>query len=160
MDRIQPPPNYYGAPYPSSGETQSYRPPFQDPYQMPGTNVYPRADNDMMPSNNNNYNNGNNYNNPNNNGNMNNNNNNMNNGNYGGNYTQNTDIVHPFFGRKIKVYCSFPDSAKWHDVVFEGVMVEQSNDHIVIEDRDNGKSYLIVAVYVNYLELDGVNKMR
>ncbi len=151
MDRIQPPPNYYGAPYPSSGD-QGYRPPFQEIYPPQGSQAtYPRADN---------------------NGNNNsgwNNNNGMNNNSMGGNsdtannnngYSFNTDISHPFFGRNIKVYCSFPDSGKWHDVVFEGVMVEQSNDHIVIEDRNSGKSYLIVAVYVNYLELDGVMNRR
>lgn len=131
MDRMQPPPpNYYGVPYPSTN-------PNEQPQMMPGpgreapnyygNNASPMQNN--MPSNNN-------------------------------TNTNNNEIEHTFksstnayIGKKMKVYCSFPDSSKWHDVIFEGRLVYAENDHLILRNLNTDLWTIIVSVYINYIEL-------
>ena len=61
--------------------------------------------------------------------------------------------VNTFTGKKVRVYCSFPDSAQWHDVVLEGKILYAANDKIILENPETKMLTVIVAIYVNYYEV-------
>ena len=64
------------------------------------------------------------------------------------------DIAHANRGRQVKLYCSFPDSSQWHDVVIEGKIQYASDDHVVIESNEMPSKFIMVmGVYINYMEL-------
>ncbi len=57
-------------------------------------------------------------------------------------------------GKKIKAYVSFPDSIEWKDKIFSGVIQEAGRDHLIISDPATGKWYLILMIYLNYVEFE------
>ena len=57
-------------------------------------------------------------------------------------------------GKKVKVYVSFPDSSEWKDKVFSGVIEQAGRDHLIISDPSNGNWYMILMIYLNYVEFD------
>jgi spore germination protein Q len=57
-------------------------------------------------------------------------------------------------GKKAKAYFSFPDSEKWRDKIFEGIIEEAGKDHLVMSDPNTGKWQLILLIYLNYVEFD------
>ena len=57
-------------------------------------------------------------------------------------------------GKLGKFYCSFPDSNEWRDTVFSGIIETATRDHLVISNPSTGKWYLILMVYLNYVEFD------
>lgn len=57
-------------------------------------------------------------------------------------------------GKLGKFYCSFPDSNEWKDTIFTGIIEQATRDHIVISNPSTGKWYLILMVYLNYVEFD------
>ncbi len=57
-------------------------------------------------------------------------------------------------GKVVKVYSSYPDSEDCRDKVFEGVIEQAGRDHIVLRDTKNGKWYLILMIYLNYVEFE------
>lgn len=57
-------------------------------------------------------------------------------------------------GKKIKAYVSFPDSNTWKDKIFEGIIEQAGRDHLIISDPKTGDWYLILMIYLNYVEFD------
>lgn len=57
-------------------------------------------------------------------------------------------------GKKVKAYVSFPDSNEWKDKVFEGTIEQAGRDHLIIRDYNTGKWYLILMIYLDYVEFD------
>lgn len=57
-------------------------------------------------------------------------------------------------GKMGRFYCSFPDSNEWRDTVFTGIIDEAARDHLIINNPNTGKWYLILMVYLNYVEFD------
>lgn len=57
-------------------------------------------------------------------------------------------------GKKVKVYVSFPDSTEWRDKIFEGTIEQAGRDHLIIRDPKNDHWYLILMIYLNYVEFD------
>ena len=57
-------------------------------------------------------------------------------------------------GKKAKAYFSFPDSEKWRDKIFEGIIEEAGKDHLVMSDPNTGNWQLILLIYLNYVEFD------
>ena len=55
-------------------------------------------------------------------------------------------------GKSITVYCTFTDSAEWHDKVFKGILYSAGDDNIIIYNPQDGKFTVIVSVYVNFVE--------
>lgn len=55
-------------------------------------------------------------------------------------------------GKSVTVYCTFTDSAEWHDKVFKGILFSASDDNIIIYNQQDGKYTIIVSVYVNFVE--------
>lgn len=57
-------------------------------------------------------------------------------------------------GKYGKFYVSFPDSVEWRDKVFTGVVEQAGRDHLIISDPSTGKWYLILMIYLNYVEFE------
>ncbi len=57
-------------------------------------------------------------------------------------------------GKKVKAYVSFPDAKDWKDKVFEGTIEQAGRDHLIIRDYQNGHWYLILMIYLDYVEFD------
>lgn len=57
-------------------------------------------------------------------------------------------------GKKVKAYVSFPDSVSWKDRIFEGIVEEAGRDHLIISNPSTGEWYLILMIYLNYVEFD------
>jgi spore coat protein GerQ len=57
-------------------------------------------------------------------------------------------------GKKVKLYVSFPDSNEWRDKVYDGIIEQAGRDHIIISDPQTGKWYLILMIYLDYVEFE------
>ena len=127
MDRIQPPPNYFGAPYPQQDMSHTnFAPPpnMSSSYSKrqdqntpgPKENVFEPIDqNDYL-----------------------------------------TKFMEGHIGQKVKVYCSFTDSAQWHDMIFEGLVWGAGDDNLFIYDKKKNIHTLIMAVYILYIEFEDI----
>ena len=58
-------------------------------------------------------------------------------------------------GKIGKFYCTFPDSNDWRDSVFNGTIEQAGRDHLIIRNPNTGKWYIILMIYLNYVEFDG-----
>lgn len=62
------------------------------------------------------------------------------------------DIAHINRGKRVIVYCSFADSAQWHDMTIKGKIMYATDDHIALESDDDPTQYIvIIGVYINYM---------
>ena len=57
-------------------------------------------------------------------------------------------------GKRAKFYLSFPDSVEWRDRVFTGIVEQAGRDHIIVSDPATGNWYLLMMIYLNYVEFD------
>ena len=57
-------------------------------------------------------------------------------------------------GKKVKAYVSFPDSNEWRDKIFEGTIEQAGRDHLIIRDPKDGHWYLILMIYLDYVEFE------
>lgn len=57
-------------------------------------------------------------------------------------------------GKKVSVYQSFADANNWKDKVFTGIIEQSGRDHIILSDPITGKWYLLLMIYVNFVEFD------
>ena len=64
------------------------------------------------------------------------------------------NILRNNIGKKVRVHASFSDSIEWRDRVFIGVIERAGRDNLIINDIDNGKYYLILMIYVDFVEFD------
>lgn len=55
-------------------------------------------------------------------------------------------------GKLAKLYFSYPDSTEWRDKVFSGIIEEAGRDHIIVSDPNSGMWYLLLIIYLNYVE--------
>ena len=53
-----------------------------------------------------------------------------------------------------RFYMTFPDSLEWRDRVFSGIIEQSGKDHIIISDPTTGKWYLLLLIYLDYVEFD------
>ena len=63
-------------------------------------------------------------------------------------------------GKRVSIFCSFTDSAQWHDEVFTGLLEVIGDDFVVIKDTALNKSTLIMSVYINYIEITTDTKKK
>lgn len=137
MEKMSPPPNYFGAPYPNPSMQNSSMPFNQNQYNAPQFNTQePRPNNEQnsIPST---------------------------------GYNTYDDITESIknaevlfetlkntvassINKRVKVYCSFTDSSKWHDVIFEGVLVGAADDYLLVRTSEK-QIDLISRIYVNYI---------
>ena len=64
------------------------------------------------------------------------------------------NILRNNIGKKVKAHVSFSDSIEWRDKVFSGVIEHAGRDNLIIKDIENGISYLILMIYLDYVEFD------
>ncbi len=64
------------------------------------------------------------------------------------------NILRNNIGKKVRVHASFSDSVEWRDRVFVGIIEHAGRDNLVINDIDNNKNYLILMIYVDFVEFD------
>ena len=57
-------------------------------------------------------------------------------------------------GKRVSVYQSFADANNWKDKVFTGIIEQSGRDHIILSDPPTGKWYLLLMIYVNFIEFD------
>lgn len=57
-------------------------------------------------------------------------------------------------GKKVNVYTTFPDATEWRDKVFSGIIEQSGRDHLILSDPNTGKWYLLLMIYVNFVEFD------
>ena len=64
------------------------------------------------------------------------------------------NIIRNNIGKKVRVHASFSDSVEWRDRVFTGIIEHAGRDNLVINDKENGKNYLILMIYLDFVEFD------
>ena len=57
-------------------------------------------------------------------------------------------------GKRVSVYQSFADANNWKDRIFTGIIEQSGRDHIILSDPQTGKWYLLLMIYVNFIEFD------
>ena len=57
-------------------------------------------------------------------------------------------------GKKVKAYVSYPDSLDWKDSIYNGIIEEAGRDHFIISNPETGKWYLILMIYLNFVEFE------
>ena len=57
-------------------------------------------------------------------------------------------------GKLATFYMSFPDSVEWRDKTFTGIIEAAGRDHIIISDPKTGRWYLLLMIYLNYVDFD------
>ena len=58
-------------------------------------------------------------------------------------------------GKKATVYMSFTDSLTHKDMVFTGIIEQAGRDHLILSDPATGKWYMLLMIYLDYVEFDG-----
>ena len=64
------------------------------------------------------------------------------------------NILRNNIGKKVRVHASFSDSNEWRDRIFSGIIEHAGRDNLIINDIDTGKNYLILMIYVDFVEFD------
>ena len=64
------------------------------------------------------------------------------------------NILRNNIGKKVRVHASFSDSIEWRDRVFVGIIERAGRDNLIINDIDNGRHYLILMIYVDFVEFN------
>ena len=136
MDRMQPPPNYYGQPYPpEQNQQQNYQQPYMgQPMNnpLPPPPIAPRAEKTNKPQEDYEQ---------------------MVKGSSNDGAVYFTETMNDYRKKNVNIYCTFPDSAKNRDMVFRGRLISAAMDHVVLEDRESGTLYIILGVYINFIEI-------
>lgn len=57
-------------------------------------------------------------------------------------------------GKKVTVYMSFSDSINWRDKMFTGIIEQAGRDHIILSDPNTGKWYMLLMIYLDYVEFN------
>ena len=65
-----------------------------------------------------------------------------------------TKYLNEHIGKNVTVYCSFTDSADWHDKVFKGQVTGAGDDYLIVDEVSLNKEVLILSVYIHFVEFD------
>lgn len=57
-------------------------------------------------------------------------------------------------GKVVTIYMTYPDSIEYRDKIYKGIIEESGRDHIVLSDPSTGKWYLLLMIYLDYVEFD------
>ena len=57
-------------------------------------------------------------------------------------------------GKVGTLYMTYNDSLEYRDKVYRGIIQAAGKDHIVISDTRDGKRYILLLVYLDYVEFD------
>lgn len=65
-----------------------------------------------------------------------------------------TKYLNEHIGKNVTVYCSFTDSADWHDKIFKGKVTGAGDDYLIVDEVTLNKEVLILSVYIHFVEFD------
>ena len=74
--------------------------------------------------------------------------------NYDSNSYYFTKYLNEHIGKNVTVYCSFTDSADWHDKIFKGKVTGAGDDYLIVDEVSLNKEVLILSVYIHFVEFD------
>lgn len=57
-------------------------------------------------------------------------------------------------GKLATLYFSYPDSVEWRDKTYTGIIEAAGRDHIILSDPKTGRWYLLLMIYLNYVDFD------
>ncbi|NGP44693.1 spore coat protein GerQ [Bacillaceae bacterium SIJ1] len=57
-------------------------------------------------------------------------------------------------GKEATIYMTFGESEEWNSKIFKGIIEAAGRDHIIISDRNTGKRYLLLTIYLDYITFD------
>ncbi len=57
-------------------------------------------------------------------------------------------------GKQVHVHMTFPDSEKFRDREFSGIIEQSGKDHIILSEPATGKWYLLLMIYVDFITFD------
>lgn len=57
-------------------------------------------------------------------------------------------------GKHVTVYMTFEGNDQWNAKIFRGIIEAAGRDHIILSDPQSGKRYLLLMVYLDYVEFD------
>jgi len=57
-------------------------------------------------------------------------------------------------GKLATLYFSYPDSVDCRDKTYKGIIEAAGRDHIIISDPNTGRWYLLLMIYLNYVDFD------
>ena len=57
-------------------------------------------------------------------------------------------------GKRVTAYFSFSDSNNHKDMVYKGIIEQAGRDHLILSDPQTGKWYLLLMIYLDYIEFD------
>ena len=57
-------------------------------------------------------------------------------------------------GKLATFYFSCPDSVDWRDKSYRGIIEAAGRDHIIISDPKTGRWYLLLMIYLNYVDFE------
>lgn len=55
-------------------------------------------------------------------------------------------------GKTGTFYMTYSDSLEWRDRVYRGVIEAAGRDHIIVSDNRDGKRYILLTVYLDWVE--------
>ena len=64
------------------------------------------------------------------------------------------NILRLNIGKKVNVYMSYSDSVEWRDKMYTGIIEQAGRDHLIISDPSTGKWYLLLMIYLDYVEFN------
>jgi len=64
------------------------------------------------------------------------------------------NIVRANKGKIATFYMSYGDSNEWRDRTYKGVIEAAGVDHIIISDPKDGKRYILLNVYLDWIEFN------
>ena len=64
------------------------------------------------------------------------------------------NIVRLNRGKLGTFYMTYSDSNEWRDRVYKGVIEAAGIDHIIISDPRDGKRYVLLNIYLNWIEFN------
>ncbi|WP_371809640.1 spore coat protein GerQ [Halobacillus sp. Marseille-Q1614] len=57
-------------------------------------------------------------------------------------------------GKEGTVYMTFENNDEWNAKVFRGIIEAAGRDHIILSDPQNGKRYILLMIYLDYITFD------
>ncbi len=64
------------------------------------------------------------------------------------------NILRLNLGKRVHVYMTFENNPEWPSQIFTGILDEAGRDHIVLRDEQEGRWYLLLMVYLDFVVFD------
>ena len=63
-------------------------------------------------------------------------------------------VLRNTIGRRAQLYFSYPDSDKWRDIVYDGIIELIGEDYIIISNPEGTKVQVLLMLYLEWVEYD------